>query len=111
MSILEKEYDVLIAEVKFWLNQIAFQLKLKQDNFFEMKYNLLFNISVEKSKELYNVLVSEKPVLNARASYEVSLVKEGISFKVVAEDATSLRAILNAITTRLQIFEKSLEIE
>jgi len=71
-----------------------------------MKYNLSFVVDTKKLDELYDVLVSEKPITNNRASYDVIKENKKIKFNICAQDSTSLRAILNSITTRLQIFEK-----
>lgn len=71
-----------------------------------MKYNLSFVVDTKKIDELYNVLISEKPITNDRALYDILKEKNQIKFNIRAKDSTSLRAILNSITTRLQIFEK-----
>lgn len=78
-----------------------------------MDYNLKFKVkcsSLKEAQQLYDVLVSEKNTERDRSSFSVSRTgakKDSITFDLSADDATALRASLNAITANLQIFEKS----
>lgn len=49
----------------------------------------------------------EKVFDNQRAGYELKKTKQGLIFKITAEDSTALKAVLNSITKLLTIYEKS----
>lgn len=82
-----------------------------------MDYSLKFKVrcsSDKEAKRLYDVLLSEKNEERDRSSFSISrskTKKDEILFDLSADDATALRASLNAITTNLQVFEKSKRID
>ena len=49
----------------------------------------------------------EKVFANQRAGYELIKTKQGLIFKVNAEDSTALKAVLNSITKLLTVYETS----
>ena len=49
----------------------------------------------------------EKAFDNKRAGYELKKTKQGLVFKITAEDSTALKAVLNSITKMLTVYEKT----
>jgi tRNA threonylcarbamoyladenosine modification (KEOPS) complex Pcc1 subunit len=49
----------------------------------------------------------EKVFDNQRAGYEIRKTKEGLVFRISAEDSTALKAVLNSITKLLTVYEKT----
>jgi len=49
----------------------------------------------------------EKAFDNQRAGYELKKAKQGLVFKITAEDSTALKAVLNSITKMLTVYETS----
>jgi tRNA threonylcarbamoyladenosine modification (KEOPS) complex Pcc1 subunit len=52
----------------------------------------------------------EKVFANQRAGYELVRTKQGLVFKVNAEDSTALKAVLNSIVKLLTVYEKTKQV-
>ena len=52
-------------------------------------------------------LPEEKAFQNGRACYEIKKAKQGLVFKITAEDSSALRAVLNSITKLLSVYEST----
>jgi len=52
----------------------------------------------------------EKTFANQRAGYELVKTKQGLVFKINAEDSTALKAVLNSITKLLTVYEKTKQV-
>ena len=65
-------------------------------------------ITVEGNPDtLTKLFAAEDKVLsNNRAKYTITAKEKGIVFNVDANDAVAMRAVLNAITKTLEVFEK-----
>lgn len=62
----------------------------------------------KNSKDLHTVFQSEDNIFpNGRAQYHVDLKKDKLLITAQAKDESSLRAVINSITTVIQIYEKS----
>lgn len=63
-------------------------------------------LTIDYDKRILDIFEQEDKDIG-RASYSISHDKKAIVFDIVAQDATSMRTVFNAITKLLSIWEKS----
>jgi tRNA threonylcarbamoyladenosine modification (KEOPS) complex Pcc1 subunit len=76
-----------------------------------MECHATFTVKTTDQDKLKAVFAAEdKALSNDRASYTLQVTTEGITVDVVGKDAVAFRAMVNAVSKVLAIYEKMLQV-
>jgi len=74
----------------------------------KLKAEIIVEEDIDNIKQVF--VAEETNFKNKRASYKIKKLKDKLVFKIISDDSSSLRAILNSITKTISVYETSKKI-